>query len=121
MVNAVAVGQLDGRTLIVSGSDDGSVRVWDAATGTPVADPFTGHTGSVLSVAVGQLDGRTIIVSGSTDATAQIRKAAHSQVPEQSDVVTIKVGTAINAITLIPPATFSAAGELGIISMRLRV
>jgi WD40 repeat protein len=38
-VNAVAVGQLDGRTVVVSGADDRTVRVWDAATGTPVGDP----------------------------------------------------------------------------------
>ena len=30
--------------MVVSGSDDGTVRVWDLATGTPVGDPFTGHT-----------------------------------------------------------------------------
>ena len=41
----MAVGQLDGRTVVVSGSSDQTVRVWDAATGTPVGDPFTGHTG----------------------------------------------------------------------------
>ena len=29
-VNAVAVGQVEGRTVIASGSDDRSVRVWDA-------------------------------------------------------------------------------------------
>ena len=44
-VNAVAVGQLDGRTVVVSGSGDRTVRVWDAATGAPVGDPFTGHDG----------------------------------------------------------------------------
>ncbi|WP_189083150.1 nSTAND1 domain-containing NTPase, partial [Mangrovihabitans endophyticus] len=75
-VDAVAVGQLDGRTIIVSGSDDNTVRVWDAATGTPVGDPFTGHTGWVNAVAVGQLDGRTIIVSGSNDHTVRVWDAA---------------------------------------------
>ena len=44
--------------MIVSGSDDGTVRVWDAATGTPVGAPLTGHTGPVWSVAVGRVDGR---------------------------------------------------------------
>jgi WD40 repeat protein len=42
-VNAVAFGQVDGRPVVISGSHDTTVRVWDAATGTPVADPFTGH------------------------------------------------------------------------------
>ena len=31
-------------TRIVSGSDDKTVRVWDAATGQPVGQPLTGHT-----------------------------------------------------------------------------
>ena len=30
---------------IVSGSDDKTVRVWDAATGQPIGAPLTGHTG----------------------------------------------------------------------------
>ena len=42
---AVAVGELDGRPVVISGSDDGTVRVWDLATGAPVGDPFTGHAG----------------------------------------------------------------------------
>ena len=75
-MNAVAVGQLDGRTIVVSGSDDGTVRVWDAATGTPVGDPLTGHTGPVNAVAVGELDGRTIVVSGSDDGTVRVWDAA---------------------------------------------
>ena len=32
-VRAVAVGELDGRPVVVSGSSDGTVRVWDLATG----------------------------------------------------------------------------------------
>ncbi len=38
-------------TRIASGSDDNTVRVWDAATGQPIGEPLTGHTGSVHSVA----------------------------------------------------------------------
>ena len=46
-VRAVAVGELEGRPVVVSGSADRTVRVWDLATGAPVGDPFTGHTGWV--------------------------------------------------------------------------
>ena len=42
-VTAVAAAELDGRPVVISGSDDRTVRVWDLATGAPVGDPFTGH------------------------------------------------------------------------------
>ena len=38
--------------MVVSGGEDATVRVWDLASGTPVGDPFTGHTGAVFAVAV---------------------------------------------------------------------
>ena len=49
-VNAVAVADLAGRPVVISGSNDETVRVWDLATGTPVGDPFTGHGGPVNAV-----------------------------------------------------------------------
>ena len=45
MVNAVAIGRAGDRDIIVSGSDDGTVRIWDAVTGNPVGDPLAGHDG----------------------------------------------------------------------------
>ncbi|MBV8348993.1 MAG: hypothetical protein JOZ49_16135, partial [Mycolicibacterium sp.] len=43
-VEAVAVGELEGRPVVVSGGWDQTVRVWDLATGDPVGDPLRGHT-----------------------------------------------------------------------------
>uniref|UniRef100_UPI001594640D WD40 repeat domain-containing protein n=1 Tax=Mycobacterium persicum TaxID=1487726 RepID=UPI001594640D len=63
----------DGRR-IVSGGADNTLRLWDAATGTPVGAPLTGHTAPVLSVAFGP-DGRRI-VSGSDDKTLRLWDAA---------------------------------------------
>jgi hypothetical protein len=37
--------------VVISGGDDGTVRVWDLATGVPVGNPFTGHKGAVQSLA----------------------------------------------------------------------
>ena len=53
--------------MVISGGDDRTVRVWDLATGAPVGDPLTGHTGSVYAVAVRRLDGRPVVVSGGSD------------------------------------------------------
>ena len=52
-VRAVAVGQVEGRPVVVSGGDDETVRIWDAGTGQPIGDPLTGHTRSVAAVACG--------------------------------------------------------------------
>jgi WD40 repeat protein len=70
-VRAVAVGELDGRPVVVSGGDDQTVRVWDLASGQSVGEPLTGHTGSVRGVAVAELRGRPVVVSGG-DLTVRV-------------------------------------------------
>ena len=55
MVAAVAFGRIGDRDVIVSGSLDDTVRVWDAATGQPRGEPLTDHTGDVLAVAIGRI------------------------------------------------------------------
>ena len=64
-VYAVAAGALpDGIPVIISGGDDGTVRVWRMADGTPVGEPLTGHDGKVYAVAAGALpDGTPVIIS----------------------------------------------------------
>jgi WD40 repeat protein len=63
---------LDGK-MIVSGSNDQTVRVWDAATGVE-QHKMTGHEGTVKSVAFSP-DGKTV-VSGSDDQTVRVWNAA---------------------------------------------
>ena len=52
---------------IASGSNDTTVRLWDADTGQPSGQPLTGHQDKVYSVAFSP-DGKRI-VSGSADKT----------------------------------------------------
>jgi len=58
---------------IVTGSEDGTIRIWDAETGDAVGKPLEGHTHWVWSVAYSP-DGRHI-VSGSSDETIRIWNA----------------------------------------------
>jgi WD40 repeat protein len=58
---------------IVSGSNDGTIRVWNAMMGETAAGPFTGHTDWVRSVAFSP-DGQHI-VSGSNDGTIRVWNA----------------------------------------------
>jgi hypothetical protein len=63
-VRTVAVGKLDGRSVIVSGGSEGTVRVWDLARGTPLYEPLTGNDHGVSAVAVCELKARPLILSG---------------------------------------------------------
>ena len=67
-VTSVAINT-DGRK-VVSGSDDTTVRLWDAETGIAVGVPLRGHNSFVGSVGISG-DGRTI-VSGSDDDTVRV-------------------------------------------------
>ena len=55
---------------IISGSDDRTIRIWDAKTGAAVGQPLEGHTFGVTSVGYSP-DGHHII-SGSYDKTLRI-------------------------------------------------
>ena len=97
-VTAVAVGRTGDREVIVSGSQDNTVRVWDAATGQPVGQPLAGHTDAVTAVAVGRAGDREVIVSGSQDNMVRVWDAVTGQpvgqplVGHPSTVTAVAVG-----------------------------
>jgi WD40 repeat protein len=70
-VHAVAVAELDGRPIAVTGSGDGTVRLWDLPEQRQVTI-LTGHTGGVTAVAVAELDGRPIAVTSGYDKTVRL-------------------------------------------------
>jgi WD40 repeat protein len=70
-VRAVALGRIGEREIIVSGSGDTTVRIWDAASRKQL-DALIGHFSSVRAVALWRVRGRQVIVSGSKDRTVRI-------------------------------------------------
>ncbi len=71
-VSSVAISA-DGKT-IVSGSDDGTIRFWNAQTRKPIGQPLKGHSEGVRSVAI-SADGKTIVSSGSGGGTVLLWNA----------------------------------------------
>ena len=63
--------------LIVSGSSDKTVRLWELATGQPFGQPFQGHTAAVNAVDFSP--NGAIIVSGSSDKTLRLWHAITGQ------------------------------------------
>jgi len=98
-VRAVAVAELDGRPVVVSGPDDGRVRV--TRSRHQRAKPFTRHSSAVTAVVVvvvAELDGRLVVVE--LDFAHQCgRDAWHT---------TVIAGTDLGLVALdLPPLTRS--------------
>jgi WD40 repeat protein len=94
-IRAVALGALKGRQVIISGDDDGIVRVWDLADSSPVGTPLTGHRGPVYTVATGTFEGRPVVVSGGRDGTVRIWDVAdgtHEIIEPASQVTALALG-----------------------------
>lgn len=112
---------------MVSGSSDKTVRVWDAATGTPFRDPVPGHTGWVATVAVGHLGDRPVLVSGGSDKSVRTwtvgrlavgepeRRGNDEVIPRQIDLDAHVLGVAFSG-----PGQFVAATDLGIVTLQIR-
>lgn len=71
-VASVASTVLEGIPVVVAGSYDGTLRIWDLTTGTQYSEPLTGHTDSATAVAITELDDQPIAVTGSIDRTVRI-------------------------------------------------
>ena len=70
-VRALAAVPVGDRMLLASGSVDGTVRLWDPATGEERAQ-LEGHTGMVLALAAVPVGDRMLLASGGADRTVRL-------------------------------------------------
>ncbi|WP_407560413.1 caspase family protein [Streptomyces sp. 184] len=70
-IGCVAVGDLDGRPIAVTGSVDGTARVWDLASQRQIGDPLPVGI-AVSAVAIGELGDYTVALTGVVDGTVRI-------------------------------------------------
>jgi WD40 repeat protein len=71
-VQVMAMAELDGRQVAVSGGRDGIVRVWDMATGIQIGAPLEGHEAGVAALGATSIDGRPVAVSTGFDRTIRL-------------------------------------------------
>jgi WD40 repeat protein len=71
-VIAIACTTLDDQPVVVTGSYDCTVRVWDLSRGQAIWPPLKGHTKEVRTVACTQLDGQPVAISTGHDRTVRI-------------------------------------------------
>jgi len=97
---------------IITGSDDGTIRVWDASTGTslsvievgvPVTSLAYSTNGQFIAVGLGQEDGRVLLLDGTSYTQVseyQVTSAGISSLAFSPDNSMLVVGGADNIFTV---------------------
>ncbi|MFI7444992.1 WD40 repeat domain-containing serine/threonine protein kinase [Nonomuraea indica] len=93
--------------VVTSVNGDGTLRLWDPATGRPVCQPLTGHTGTVFRMAFSP-DGR-LLATGSVDATARLWDTATGR--PVGEPLTGHTGT-VEEVAFSPDGRLLATGSM---------
>jgi WD40 repeat protein len=76
-VTSAAFGELDGRAIVVSGSDDRSVRVWDVHAGVDTPPPRPDYPGATRAVSLGRTyEGQQVLASAGRDGSVRVLQLA---------------------------------------------
>jgi len=102
------------KSTVVSGSDDGAVRLWSIETGRVIAK-WTGHTQHVWSVCWNRNDER--VLSGSWDRTARVWNVATGN-------TILEINTGLDGVytaTFSPDSTLIATGGISSVGERIKI
>jgi WD40 repeat protein len=120
-VRAVAVAELEGRPVVVSGGDDRSVRVWDLATSgfAPKACSLSGEVSSIVLTGstphrTQAADSQLHVVICAADRAAFLKVPASKTVDTWEQSAAIQLSDRITAAAWHHPATLVVGTEAGI-------
>ncbi|WP_133824875.1 hypothetical protein [Actinomycetospora succinea] len=68
VVRSFAIGRIGSKDVVVVGTSDARLHLWDPAEPGAPDDVASGHARSVTAVGVGRLDGRDVVVTGGGDS-----------------------------------------------------
>ena len=71
-VTCVSLGEFKGWSIIASGGEDRTVRLWETLSGQALGAPLEGHRDRVSAVVLGELDGEVAAASGSDDGVIRL-------------------------------------------------
>lgn len=110
------------RGVAVTGGGDGSVRVWDVATGGPVGEPLVPNAGDGGAAASGEGDSRPAAASVDAVAVSADGRSVAAGVGSTVQVwsaadgapgARLELGARASALAFAPSGSFLAAGDAG--------
>jgi WD40 repeat protein len=69
-VRAIRLARVGGELVLATGSEDGTVRLWDPQNGTLRCEPLSGHNANVDLLAFTEVDGRAAVIVATTEGHA---------------------------------------------------
>lgn len=69
---SLATGDMDGRPIVLTGSADGTARIWDLITQRPIGEPLRPGSQSITALAVGEMGDYTVAVIGGNDGRLRV-------------------------------------------------